>query len=328
MRRRELITLLGGAAATWPLAARAQQPANAPTIGFVGSDTPDPYADRLRAFRLGLRSTGFVEGHNLTVDYRWAEGRNDKLPELTADLVRRQVAVIVAPTTPAVLVAKAATKTIPIVFFTAGDPVDLGLVASLSRPDSNLTGATTLTLEVGPKWLQLLHEMVPHATSLALLINPTSPNLAEAQSRVLEAAARSRGLQLPVLQASTDQHFDSAFARVAQLGASGLVISSDSFFFSQSAQLARLALRHAVPTIFGFREFAAAGGLMSYGGSLTESFRWVGVYVGRILKGEQLASLPIQQSTKIELFINLKTAEALGLELPATLLTRADDIIE
>jgi putative tryptophan/tyrosine transport system substrate-binding protein len=172
---------------------------------------------------LGLRSTGFVEGHNLTVDYRWAEGRNDKLPELTADLVRRQVAVIVAPTTPAVLVAKAATKTIPIVFFTAGDPVDLGLVASLSRPDSNLTGATTLTLEVGPKWLQLLHEMVPHATSIALLINPTSPNLAEAQSRVLEAAARSRALQLPVLQASTDQHFDSAFARVAQLGASGLV---------------------------------------------------------------------------------------------------------
>jgi len=196
VRRREFITLLGGAAAAWPLAARAQQPANAPTIGFVGSDTPDPYADRLRAFRLGLRSTGFVEGHNLTVDYRWAEGRNDKLPELTADLVRRQVAVIVAPTTPAVLVAKAATKTIPIVFFTAGDPVDLGLVASLSRPDSNLTGATTLTLEVGPKWLQLLHEMVPHATSIALLINPTSPNLAEAQSRVLEAAARSRGAQV------------------------------------------------------------------------------------------------------------------------------------
>jgi putative tryptophan/tyrosine transport system substrate-binding protein len=250
------------------------------------------------------------------------------LPELTADLVRRQVAAIVAPTTSAVLVAKAATKTIPIVFFTAGDPVDLGLVASLSRPDSNLTGATTLTLEVGPKWLQLLHEMVPHATSIALLINPTSPNLAEAQSRVLEAAARSRGLQLPVLQASTDQHFDSAFARVAQLGAGGLVISSDSFFFSQSAQLARLAIRHAVPTIFGFREFVAAGGLMSYGGSLTESFRWVGVYVGRILKGEQPASLPIQQSTKIELFINLKTAETLGLELPATLLTRADDIIE
>jgi len=238
------------------------------------------------------------------------------------------VALIVAPTTPSVLVAKAATKTIPIVFFTAGDPVDLGLVASLSRPDSNLTGATTLTLEVGPKWLQLLHEMVPYARSLALLINPTSPNLADVQSRVLDTAARSRGLQLRVLQASTDQDFDSAFASIAQSGTSGLVISSDSFFFSRSAQLARLAIRHAVPAIFGFREFVAAGGLMSYGGSLTESFRWIGVYAGRILKGEQLANLPVQQSTKIELFINLKTAEALGLELPATLLTRADDIIE
>ena len=208
---------LGGAAAAWPLTARAQQPAILPTIGFIGSDSPDPYADRLRAFRLGLKSTGFTEGQNVAIEYRWAEGRNDRLPELTADLVRRQVAVIVAPTTPSVLVAKAATKTIPIVFFTAGDPVDLGLVASLSRPDNNLTGATTLTLEVGPKWLQLLHEMVPNATSLALLINPTSPNLAEAQSRDLQAAARSRGLQLHVLQASTDQDLDTAFASVVRL---------------------------------------------------------------------------------------------------------------
>jgi putative ABC transport system substrate-binding protein len=327
MRRREFITLLGGAAAC-PIAARAQQPRKFPTIGFIGSDSPSQYADRLRAFRLGLKSTGFTESQNVAVEYRWAEGRNDRLPELTADLVRRQVAVIVAPTTPSVLVAKAATTTIPIVFFTAGDPVDLGLVSTLSRPDSNLTGATTLTLEVGPKWLQLLHEMVPQATSLALLINPTSPNLAEAQSRALEAAARSRGLQLRVLQASTDQDFDIAFASVTQLGASGLVISSDSFFFSRSAQLARLGIRYAVPTIFGFREFVAAGGLMSYGGSLTESFRWVGVYTGRILKGEPLTNLPVQQSTKIELFINLTTAETLGLELPATLLTRADDIIE
>ena len=327
MRRREFIALLGGAA-TWALAARAQQFGNLPTIGFIGSDSPDQYAERLRAFRLGLKSTGFTESQNVAIEYRWAAGRNDRLPELTADLDRRQVALIVAPTTPSVLVAKAATKTIPIVFFTAGDPVDLGLVASLSRPDSNLTGATTLTLEVGPKWLQLLHEMVPYARSLALLINPTSPNLADVQSRVLDTAARSRGLQLRVLQASTDQDFDSAFASIAQSGTSGLVISSDSFFFSRSAQLARLAIRHAVPAIFGFREFVAAGGLMSYGGSLTESFRWIGVYAGRILKGEQLANLPVQQSTKIELFINLKTAEALGLELPATLLTRADDIIE
>ena len=327
MRRREFVSLLGAAAA-WPLAAYGQQAAKLPILGFVGSDSPDPYAIRLRAFRLGLKATGFTDGQNVAIEYRWAEGHNDKLPALTADLVARQVAVIVAPTTPSVLAAKAATKTIPIVFFTAGDPVDLGLVASLSRPDSNLTGATTLTLEVGPKWLQLMHEMVPNATSLALLINPTSPNLAETQSRDLQAAARSRGLQLHVLRASTEQEFDTVFASVSQLRAGGLVISSDSFFFSRSDQLAALAVRHAVPTIFGFREFVAAGGLMSYGGSLTESFRWVGVYAGRILKGEKLTSLPVQQSTRIELFINLKTAQALGLEVPPTLLTRADDVIE
>jgi putative ABC transport system substrate-binding protein len=326
MKRREFITLLG-VAATWPLAARAQQPPM-PVIGFVGSDSADQYAVLLRAFRLGLKATGFIEGQNLAIEYRWAEGRNGKLPELTADLVRRQVAVIVAPTTPSVLTAKAATTTIPIVFFTAGDPIDLGFVKSLSRPDSNLTGATTLTLEVGPKWLQLLHEMVPTATSLALLINPTSPNLAETQSRDLQAAARSQGLQLHVLRASTEQDFETAFSSVVQLRTGGLVISSDSFFFSRSAQLAKLAIRHAIPTIFGFREFVAAGGLMSYGGTLTESFRWVGVYTGRILKGEKLANLPVQQSTKIELFINLKTAETLGLEVPPTLLTRADDVIE
>src|ERR1700719_4723311 len=326
IRRRELVVALGGAAA-WPLATRAQ-PAKLPILGFVGSDSPDPYAILLRAFRVGLKATGFTDGQNVAIEYRWAEGHNDKLPALTADLVARQVAVIVAPTTPSVLAAKAATKTIPIVFFTAGDPVDLGLVTSLSRPDSNLTGATTLTLEVGPKWLQLMHEMVPNATSLALLINPTSPNLAQTQSRDLQAAARSRGLQLHVLRASTEQDFDTVFASVSQLRAGGLVISSDSFFFSRSDQLAALAVRHAVPTIFGFREFVAAGGLMSYGGSLTESFRWVGVYAGRILKGEKLASLPVQQSTRIELFINLKTAQALGLEVPPTLLTRADDVIE
>jgi putative ABC transport system substrate-binding protein len=303
MKRREFISLLGGAAASyvsWPLAARAQQPGKLPTIGFVGSDSPDLYADRLRAFRLGLKSTGFIEGQNVAIEYRWAEGRNDNLPALTTDLVHRQVAVIVAPTTPSVLAAKAATETIPIVFFVAGDPVDLGLVASLGRPSGNLTGATTLTLEVGPKWLQLLHEMVPNATSLALLINPTSPNLAETQSRDLQTAARSRGLQLHVLRASSDADFETAFESVARLRAAGLVISSDSFFFSRSNQLATLAARHAVPTIFGFREFVAAGGLMSYGGSLAESFRWVGVYTGRIVKGEKPADLPVQQSTKIE----------------------------
>src|SRR5262249_14909360 len=219
-----------------------------------------------------------------------AGGRNDKLPALTADLVHRQVNVIVAPTTPSVLAAKAATETIPIVFFVAGDPVDLGLVASLRRPGGNLTGATTLTLEVGPKWLQMLHEMVPNVTSLALLINPTSPNLAEAQSKDLQTAARSRGLQLYVLQASTEA---AAFESLARLRAGGLVISSDSFFFSRSDRLAELAARHAVPSIFGFREFVAAGGLMSYGGSLAESFRWVGVYTGRILRGEKPSDLPV-----------------------------------
>jgi putative ABC transport system substrate-binding protein len=327
MKRREFITLLGSAAA-WPLAARAQQAAKLPTIAFLGSDSPDLYADRLRAFRLGLKSTGFIEGQNVAIDYRWAEGRNDQLPVLAADLARRQVAVIVAPTTPSVLAAKVAAETIPIVFFVAGDPVDLGLVATLNRPGGHLTGATTLTLEVAPKWLQLLHEMVPNATSLALLINPTSPNLAETQSRDLQAAARSRGLQLHVLKASSDRDFETAFESVSRLGASGLVISSDSFFFSRSDQLAKLAARHAVPTIFGFREFVAAGGLMSYGGSLAESFRWVGIYTGRILKGEKPADLPVQQSTKIELFINLKTAQALGLDVPPALLTRADEVIE
>jgi putative tryptophan/tyrosine transport system substrate-binding protein len=289
IRRREFIATLASATTAWPLAARAQQAAKLPTIGFVGSDSPDSWGVILRAFRVGLRATSFIEGQNVAIEYRWAEGRNDKLPVLTADLVRSQVALIVAPTTPSVLVAKAATRTIPIVFFTAGDPIDLGLVTSLRRPDSNLTGATTLTLEVAPKWLQFLHEMVPAATSLAALINPTSPNLAETQSRDLQAAARARGLPLHVLRASTKPEFDAVFESIARLRAGGLVISSDSFFFARSSQLASLASRHAVPAIFPFREFVAAGGLMSYGGSLTETFRLVGAYTGRILKGEKPA---------------------------------------
>ena len=327
MNRREIIAGLSGAAA-WPLAARAQQAAKLPTIGFVGPDSPGSFGVILRAFRVGLRATGFIEGQNVAIEYRWAEGRNDRLPALTVDAVHSQVAVIVAPTTPSVMAAKAATRTVPIVFFTAGDPIGLGLVTNLRRPDSNLTGATTLTLEVVPKWLQFLHEMVPAATSLAVLVNPTSPNLADIQSRDLQAAARARGLPLHVLRASTEPEFDAVFESIARLRASGLVISSDSFFYSRSNQLASLASRHSVPTIFPFREFVAAGGLMSYGGSLTESFRWVGVYAGRILKGEKLADLPVQQATKIELFINLNTAQKLGLEVPPTLLTRADDVIE
>jgi ABC-type uncharacterized transport system substrate-binding protein len=326
MRRREFIALIGGAT-TWPLSVRAQQP-SMPVIGFLGSDSPDLYADRLRAFRQGLKETGYVDGQNLAIEYRWAQGRNDQLPGLAADLVRGRMAVIVASTTPSVLALKAATTTIPIVFFVAGDPVALGLVASLNRPGGNLTGTTTLTLEVGSKWLQLLHEMVPKATTFALLVNPSSPELAEAQARDLRAAAANLGIEIHVLQASTDRDFDTVFANLVQLRADALVVSSDSFFFTRCEQLAALAARHAMPTIFGFREFAAAGGLMSYGASVTDQHRTVGVYTGRILKGEKPADLPVQQATKVELILNLKTAKALGLEVPPTLLARADEVIE
>jgi putative ABC transport system substrate-binding protein len=327
MRRRQFITLLGGAAVVVPLAVRAQQP-TVPVIGFLGSDSPDLYADRLRAFRQGLKEADYVEGQNVVIEYRWAEGRNDRLPMLAADLVRRQVAVIVTSTTPSALALKTATTTIPVVFFVAGDPVALGLVASLNRPGGNFTGTTTLTLEVGSKWLQLLHEMVPTANSFGLLLNPTSPNLAEAQSRDLKAAARTLGLKIHVLQASTDSDIETGFASLVQLHAGGLVISSDSFFFTRSEQLATLATRHAMPAIFGFREFAVAGGLMSYGGNIADSHRWLGVYTGRILKGEKPADLPVQQSTKFELIINLKTAKALGIEVPLSMLMRVDETIE
>jgi putative ABC transport system substrate-binding protein len=325
MKRRDFVAALG-ALAVWPLPTRAQP--SMPVVGFVGSDTPDLYAGRLRAFRLGLRVIGFEEGRNVVIEYRWAEGRNDRLAALTDDLIGRKAAVIVTPTTPSALAAKAATQTIPIVFFVAGDPVQLGLVASLARPGRNITGATTLTLEVGAKRLELLHEMVPTAKVIAALVNPTSPNLAEIQSRDLQAAAGVFGLQLHVLQASTDGDFNSAFARARDLGAQGLVITSDSFFFSRSEQLADLAIRHKLPNIHGFRESVAAGGLMSYGGGLTESFRWLGIYAGQILKGEEPANLPVQQSTKVELIINFRTAVALALQVPPTLIARADDVIE
>jgi putative ABC transport system substrate-binding protein len=275
-----------------------------------------------------LKEAGYVESQNVAIEYRWAEGRNDSLPALTADLIGRQVAVIVATTTPSALAAKVATKTIPIVFFVAGDPIELGLVAGLNRPGGNLTGATTLTLEVGPKRLELLHQMVPTATAIALLVNPTSPNLAEAQSRDLQAPARALGLQIHTLHASTDRDFNTVFATLVELRVGGLLVSSDSFFFSRSGQLAALAARHAIPTIYGFRESAVAGGLMSYGGGLADSHRWMGVYAGRILRGEKPSDLPVQQSTKVEFIINLKTAKALGLEVAPTLLTRADEVIE
>jgi len=327
MRRREFITLFGSAAVTWPLAAQAQRPAM-PVIGFLGSDSPDLYTDRLRAFRQGLKEAGYIESQNVAIEYRWAKGRNDQLPVLAADLVRLGVAVVVASTTPSVLALKGATTSIPIVFFVAGDPVALGLVASLNRPGGNITGTTAMTLEVGTKWLQLLQETVPTATAFAALINPTSPALAEAQTKDLQAAARTLGLQIHLLNASTDRDFGTAFASIAELRLGGLVISSDSFFFAHIELLAAQARRHKVPAVFGFREFPTAGGLMSYGADLTDQHRTIGSYVGRILNGEKPTDLPVQQSTKIQLIVNLKTAKEFGLTMPLSLLLRADEVIE
>jgi putative tryptophan/tyrosine transport system substrate-binding protein len=328
IRRREFITLLGGTAAVWPLTAHAQQPAM-PVIGWLSSESPGPYASRLRAFHQGLSETGYVEGRNVAIEYRWAESHQvDRLPALAADLVRRQVTVIATPgSTAAALAAKAATATIPIVFQIGTDPVELGLVASLNRPGGNLTGVTSLNAELGPKRLEVLHELVPAATVMGLLVNPTdNPNL-ESQLRDLQAAARTLGLpQLHVLHASTERDFDGAFAELVQLRAGGLVIGANTLFSIE--QLAELAIRHAVPAISPYRDFAAAGGLMSYGGSLPDQHRLVGNYTGRILKGEKPADLPVQQVTKVELVINMKTAKALGLTFPITLLGRADEVIE
>ncbi len=326
MRRREFITLVGYAAVAWPLGAQAQ-PAM-PVIGYLSSGSAKGFATRLVAFRQGLQETGYREGQSVAIEYRWAEGQNDRLPVLAADLVRRSVSVIAAigGPTPA-LAAKSATARIPIVFEMGADPVASGLVASLSRPDGNITGATSLNEEVGPKRLEILRELVPTAKVVALLVNPTNPN-AETVTRNLQVAARTLGLELHVLHASSERDFDIVFATLVQLRAGGLVVSNDPFFVSRSEQLVDLTLRHAFASIFKSREFAAAGGLMSYGGSVAEAHRQAGIYAGRIIKGEKPADLPVQQVTKTELVINLKTAKALRLEVPPTLLARTDEVIE
>ena len=326
MQRRKYIALLGGAAA-WPFAARAQQPA-LPVIGFLSSASPDLYANRLRAFRQGLKEAGYVEGQNVAIEYRWAESQNDRLPALAAELVQRHVDVIAAAGgTPSAVAAKAATTTIPVVFGVAVDPVKIGLVASLNRPGGNLTGITNLNVEVGPKRLELLRELIPTATIIAVLVNPTSP-IAEPFSRSMQAAARTLGQQVHVLQASAEQDFDRVFADLVRLRAGALVICPDVFFNTKIEQLAVLSLRHAVPEIFQYREFAAAGGLISYGSDETEYYRLIGIYAGRILKGEKPADLPVVQSTKVEMILNLKTAKALGITVPLPLLGRADEVIE
>ena len=325
MRRRAFLGVLGRAAAAWPLAARAQ-PAKS-VIGFLNGTSPQGYGRFLSAFRRGLSETGYAEDRNVEIEYRWAEGHYERLPALAADLVRRQVAVIVATSTPANVVAKAATTEIPIVFTTSSDPVELGLVASLNRPGGNVTGAATLNVEVDAKRLEMLRELVPGATTFALLVNPDRPG-GQAQSASLEAAAHSMGRRIVVLSAASESEIDVAFASFAKQGAGALLVHTDAFFFSRREQLIELAKRYAVPAVFDRREFAERGGLMSYGGSVTDVYYLAGLYTGRILKGEKPEDLPVQQSTKVELVINLKTAKALGLGLPPTLLASADEVIE
>ena len=327
MKRREFITLLGGVA-TWPLAARAQQPAM-PVIGILAVAAPEANAIRLSAFREGLRTAGYIEGQNVKIEYRWAEAHTGRLPELAAGLVRDRVAVLVAAGgTPSAVAAKVATREIPVVFGTGADPVEVGLVASLNRPGGNVTGVTALNLEVAPKRLELMHELLPSVTSMALLVNPAVPALAEPISRSSQAAAQALGLQLHTVHASSDRDFDAVFEKLTQLRVGALVIGPDNFFTSHSEQLAKLTVRHEMPAIYEFRKFAAAGGLMSYGSSETEYYRLVGTYAARVLKGDKPADLPVQQSTKVELYLNLKTAKALGITVPLPLSGRADEVFE
>jgi putative tryptophan/tyrosine transport system substrate-binding protein len=326
MKRREFITLFGGAAAAWPLTARAQTP-TMPLVGYLSANTASGDARPVLAFLKGLGETGYEDGKTVKIVYRWADGQYDRLPSMAADLVRDQVAVIAALGTPAVRAAKAATTTVPIAFATIADPVQIGFVASLNRPGGNATGVTLLAVEVGPKLLEILRGVVPSATAIALLLNPTNPN-SETQLKNTQEAARRLGLELHVLNASVEGDFDAAFTRLRELKASALIISQDVYFNAESARLAALTVHNAIPAIYPLPEFAAAGGLFSYGASRSDAWRQVGIYVGRILKGETPAELPVVQPTKFDLTINLKTAKALGLTVPPSLLASADEVIE
>jgi putative ABC transport system substrate-binding protein len=325
MRRRDFITLFGGAAVAWPLTAGAQQPL--PVIGYLSPGSPEADTFRLARFRQGLNETGYVEGENVAIEHRWSQGQNDRLPALAADLVRLQVPVIVAAGAPPAFAAKVATSAIPIVFVLGIDPVQSGLVASLNRPGGNITGVALMFTELAAKRLDLLHELVPTSVVVALLVNPTNP-VSDPVTRSLQDAARSLGLQAHVLRASTASEIDAAFGALVELRAGALVLGGDPFFTNQRAQIVALAARHAVPAIYEVRLFPAAGGLMSYGADLADSFRQAGVYTGKILEGAKPADLPVEQPVKIELVINLKTAKALGLTIPPSILARADEVIE